>query len=263
MRPLKLIGLLAAASLITAACGQSVEAPDGEAAAEEQSKPLVLVAGATGGTGSLVVAELQKQGYPVRAFVRDTAKAAERLGADVEAVAGDLKDPASIAAAMDGVGAVINAAGASASGGPDNTAEKVDFEGARNLAEAALGAGVGQYVLVSSRGVTDDDHYLNRMFNNILIWKRRGEEAVAASGVPYTIVRPGGLSDDPGGNQTVIFEQGDTRSEGIWITRADVARVCVSALAHDAALNRVFEIHAEDGEAQADFGAEFASLSAS
>ena len=261
MRPLKLIGLLAAASLIAAACGQSVEAPDGEAAAEEQSKPLVLVAGATGGTGSLVVAELQKQGYPVRAFVRDTAKAAERLGADVEAVAGDLKDPASIAAAMDGVGAVINAAGASASGGPDNTAEKVDFEGARNLAEAALGAGVGQYVLVSSRGVTDDDHYLNRMFNNILIWKRRGEEAVAASGVPYTIVRPGGLSDDPGGNQTVIFEQGDTRSEGIWITRADVARVCVSALAHDAALNRVFEIHAEDGEAQADFGAEFASLS--
>ena len=263
MRPLKLIGLLAAASLIAAACGQSVEAPDGEAAAEEQSKPLVLVAGATGGTGSLVVAELQKQGYPVRAFVRDTAKAAERLGADVEAVAGDLKDPASIAAAMDGVGAVINAAGASASGGPDNTAEKVDFEGARNLAEAALGAGVGQYVLVSSRGVTDDDHYLNRMFNNILIWKRRGEEAVAASGVPYTIVRPGGLSDDPGGNQTVIFEQGDTRSEGIWITRADVARVCVSALAHDAALNRVFEIHAEDGEAQADFGAEFAALSAS
>ena len=261
MRPLKLIGLLAAASLIAAACGQSVEAPDGEAAAEEQSKPLVLVAGATGGTGSLVVAELQKQGYPVRAFVRDTAKAAERLGADVEAVAGDLKDPASIAAAMDGVGAVINAAGASASGGPDNTAEKVDFEGARNLAEAALGAGVGQYVLVSSRGVTDDDHYLNRMFNNMLIWKRRGEEAVAASGVPYTIVRPGGLSDDPGGNQTVIFEQGDTRSEGIWITRADVARVCVSALAHDAALNRVFEIHAEDGEAQADFGAEFASLS--
>ena len=263
MRPFKLIGFLAAASLIAAACGQRVEAPDGEAAGQEESRPLVLVAGATGGTGSLVVAELQKQGYPVRAFVRDTAKAAERLGADVEAVAGDLKDPASIAAAMDGVGAVINAAGASASGGPDNTAEKVDFEGARNLAEAALGAGVGQYVLVSSRGVTDDDHYLNRMFNNILIWKRRGEEAVAASGVPYTIVRPGGLSDDPGGNQTVIFEQGDTRSEGIWITRADVARVCVSALAHDAALNKVFEIHAEDGEAQADFGAEFASLSAS
>ena len=261
MRPFKLIGFLAAASLIAAACGQSGEAPAEESAAQEQSKPLVLVAGATGGTGSLVVAELVKQGYPVRAFVRNSAKAVERLGADVEAVVGDLKDPASIAAALDGVGAVINTA--SASGGPENSAEHVDFEGARNLAEAALAAGVGQYVLVSSRGVTDDDHYLNRMFNNILIWKRRGEEAVAASGIPYTIVRPGGLSDDPGGMQTVIFEQGDTQSEGIWITRADVARVCVSALAHEAALNKVFEIHAEDGEAQADFAAEFSSLSAS
>ena len=261
MRPFKLIGFLAAASLIAAACGQSGEAPAEESAAQEQSKPLVLVAGATGGTGSLVVAELVKQGYPVRAFVRNSAKAVERLGADVEAVVGDLKDPASIAAALDGVGAVINTA--SASGGPENSAEHVDFEGARNLAEAALAAGVGQYVLVSSRGVTDDDHYLNRMFNNILIWKRRGEEAVAASGIPYTIVRPGGLSDDPGGMQTVIFEQGDTQSEGIWITRADVARICVAALADEAALNKVFEIHAEDGEPQADFAAEFASLSAS
>ncbi len=263
MRAFKLIGLLAAASLTAAACGQNAEAPAEQAAPQADAKPLVLVAGATGGTGSLVVAELKKQGYAVRAFVRDTGRAAERLGADVEAVAGDLKDTASIAAALDGVGAVINAAAAGSGGGPDNTPEHVDFEGARNLAEAALAAGVGQYVLVSSRGVTDDDHYLNRMFNNVLIWKRRGEEAVVASGVPYTIVRPGGLSDDPGGNQTVIFEQGDGRAEGIWITRADVARVCVSALAHEAALNRVFEIHAEDGEPQGDFGAEFASLSAS
>ncbi|MXW19176.1 MAG: NAD(P)H-binding protein, partial [Gammaproteobacteria bacterium] len=101
MRPFKLIGFLAAASLVAAACGQSGDAPAEEPAAQDQepSKPLVLVAGATGGTGSLVVAELIEQGYPVRAFVRSTAKAVERLGADVEAVVGDLKDPASIAAA--------------------------------------------------------------------------------------------------------------------------------------------------------------------
>ncbi len=263
MRPLRMIGLLAAASLITSACEQGSEAPVEEAAPQEQSKPLVLVAGATGGTGSLVVAELQKQGYTVRAFVRNTAKAAERLGTDVEAVAGDLKDPDSIAAALDGVGAIINTAGAGVGGGEDNTPEKVDYEGARNLAEAASAAGVGQYVLVSSRGVTDEDHYLNQMFNNVLTWKLRGEEAVAASGVPYTIVRPGGLSDEPGGTQTIVFEQGDSRSEGIWITRADVARVCVSALSHEAARNKVFEVHAEDGEPQADFAADFASLSGS
>ena len=256
MRPRNMIGLLAAAALITIGSAQEVETP-------EAPKPLVLVAGATGGTGSLVVAELQKQGYPVRAFVRSTAKAAERLGADVEAVAGDLKDTASIAAALHGVGAVINAAGAGGGGSGDNTPEKVDYEGARNLADAASAAGVGQYVLVSSRGVTDDDHFLNQMFDNVMLWKRRGEEAVAASGVPYTIVRPGGLSDDPGGNQTIIFEQGDTRSQGIWNTRADVARVCVAALKHEAARNKIFEIHAVDGEPQADFAAEFATLSGS
>ena len=263
MRPFKLIGFLAAASLLAAACGQNGEAPAGEPAAQEQSKPLVLVVGATGGTGSLVVAELMKQGYPVRAFVRSSAKAVERLGADVEAVVGDLKDPASIAPALDGVGAVINTASASASGGPENSAEKVDFEGARNLAEAALAAGVGQYVLVSSRGVTDDDHYLNRMFNNILIWKRRGEEAVAASGIPYTIIRPGGLNDGPGNEQTVIFEQGDLPGLEKAISRADVARVTVAAVKDEEARNKVFEIYARDGEPQTGFSGEFAALGGS
>ena len=263
MRPFKLIGFLAAASLGAAACGQSGDAPAEHPAAQEESKPLVLVAGATGGTGSLVVAELVKQGYPVRAFVRDTAKAAERLGADVEAVVGDLKDPASIAAALDGVGAVINAAGASAGGGPGNTAENVDFEGARNLAEAALAAGAGQYVLVSSRGVTDDDHYLNQMFNNVMLWKRRGEEAVMASGITYTIVRPGGLNDEPGSAQTIVFEQGDNPGRGKVISRTDLARVCVAALRDEGAVNKVFEIYTRDGEPQTDFSGEFAALGGS
>ncbi|MCY4254845.1 MAG: SDR family oxidoreductase [Gammaproteobacteria bacterium] len=263
MRPLQLFPGLLAAAFFAAACQQSVEAAAEAAEPAEEPKPLVLVAGATGGTGSLVVAELLKQGYPVRAFVRDAAKALERLGPEVEAVAGDLKDVASIAAALDGVGAVINAAGAGAGGGEDNTPEKVDYEGARNLAEAAHAAGASQYVLVSSRGVTDDDHYLNRMFNNVLKWKRKGEEAVAASGIDYTIVRPGGLGDGEGGGQTIVFEQGDNRSEGIFINRADVARVCVAALQHDAARNKVFEIRAADGEPQADFGPDFEALSGS
>ncbi len=263
MRALQLFPGLLAVALLATACQQSGEAPAEAAEPAGAPKPLVLVAGATGGTGSLVVAELLKQGYPVRAFVRDTAKALERLGPEVEAVAGDLKDVASIGAALDGVGAVINAAGAGVAGGEDNTPEKVDYEGARNLAEAAHAAGVSQYVLVSSRGVTDDDHYLNRMFNNVLKWKLKGEEAVADSGIDYTIVRPGGLGDGEGGGQTIVFEQGDARSEGIFINRADVARVCVAALRHDAARNKVFEIHAADGEPQADFGPDFEALGGS
>ena len=263
MRTLKSLPVLVAAILLTVASGQVRETPAENTTAEEYTKPLVLVAGATGKTGSKVVAELQARGFPVRAFVRDAARAAERLGPEVEAAVGDLRDPASIAAALDGVGAIINAAGSGVPAADDNMPEHVDFEGARNLAEAAAAAGVGHHVLVSSQGVTHDGHALNRMFNNILVWKRRGEEAVTASGVAYTIVRPGGLNDEPGGIQKIAFDQGDKSEQGRIISRTDVARVCVAALEHEDARNKVFEIHGAGVEAETDFAAEFAALAGS
>ena len=252
-----------AASLLIAVSGQVAPVQAEEAATEEDMKPLVLVAGATGKTGSLVVAQLKAKGYPVRAFVRSAEKAAERLGADVEAVVGDLRDPASIAAALDGVGVVVNAAGSGVPAADDNMPEHVDFEGARNLADAAAAASVGHYVLISSMGATQDDHQLNRLFNNILIWKRKGEEAVAASGIPYTVIRPGGLNDGPGNEQTVIFEQGDLPGLEKAISRADVARVTVAAVKDEKARNKVFEIYARDGEPQTGFSGEFAALGGS
>lgn len=252
-----------AACLLIALSGQVAPVQAEEAVAEEDMKPLVLVAGATGKTGALVVAQLQEKGYPVRAFVRSAEKAAERLGAAVEAAVGDLRDPASIAATLDGVDVVINAAASGIPAADGNMPEHVDFEGARNLADAAAAAGVGQYVLVSSMGVTDDDHYLNQMFNNVMSWKRRGEEAVVASGISYTIVRPGGLNDGPGNAQTILFEQGDVPGRGKVISRADVARVCVAAVQNEEARNKVFEIYARDGEPQTDFSGEFAALGGS
>ena len=252
-----------AASLLIAVSGQVAPVEAEEAAAEEDMKPLVLVAGATGKTGVLVVQQLKAKGYPVRAFVRNAQKAADRLGPDVEAVVGDLRDPASIAATLDGVNVVVNAAGSGVPAPDDNMPEHVDFEGARNLADAAAAAGVGHYVLISSMGATQDDHQLNRLFNNILIWKRKGEEAVAASGIPYTIIRPGGLNDGPGHEQTVIFEQGDLPGLEKAISRADVARVTVAAVKDDGARNKVFEIYARDGEPQTGFSGEFAALGGS
>ena len=263
MRTLKSTPALAAAALLAALSGQVSVVTAADASAEESARPLVLVAGATGKTGSLTVAQLQAKGYPVRAFVRNAAKAAERLGPDVETAVGDLRDPASIAAALDGVGVVINAAGSGVPAADDNMPEHVDFEGARNLADAAAAAGVGHYVLVSSMGVTHDDHQLNRLFNNILMWKRKGEDAVAASGIPYTIIRPGGLNDGPGNEQTVIFEQGDIMGMNKAISRTDVARVTVAAVKDEEARNKVFEIYARDGEPQSDFSGEFAALGGS
>jgi NAD(P)-dependent dehydrogenase (short-subunit alcohol dehydrogenase family) len=99
-------------------------------------KGLVLVAGATGGTGRATVSELTRRGYQVRAFVRNIDSAREKLGAQVEFAEGDVRDRESIDAAMHGVSAVISAIGAGR-GAPENGPEFVDFGGVKNIVESA------------------------------------------------------------------------------------------------------------------------------
>lgn len=218
---------------------------------------LILVAGATGRTGVEVVRELQASGYRVRAFVRDIDRAREKLGEDVEYALGDVRDRATIDAALDGVGALISAIGAGR-GDPSNGPEFVDYGGVRNLAEAAAAADLRQMVLVSSGGVTQEDHILNKMFDNVLLWKFKGEEALRSSGVAYTIVRPGGLTNAPGAEYEILFLQGDKDSGAI--PRTDVARVCVAALDSEDARNKTFEIISGKNPPSADFAESFARL---
>lgn len=220
---------------------------------------LVLVAGATGGTGQQVVRELNAAGYRVRALVRDPASARPVLGDGVEYATGDVRERSTIDAALTGVRYAIAAIGASRKD-PANGPEFVDYQGVRNLADAAAAAKLDQLVVVSSAGVTQTDHPINRMFGNVLIWKGKGEDAVRASGVPYTIVRPGGLTDRPGGQSGVRLEQGD-RGTG-FIPRADVARVCVAALKSPAARNRTFELYSAQTGPDMDWDAAFGKLAA-
>ena len=219
----------------------------------------VLVAGATGQTGQLIVRELLASGYEVRALVRDTAKARQTLGEKVELVQGDIKDPATLAAAFAGTDAVISAVGARGAKGPDRP-EAIDYQGVKNLVDAAVTARSQQFVLVSSRSVTQPENPLNKLFGNVLIWKLKGEDALRASGVPYTVVRPGGLTNGPGGDKDLVFEQGDTVSAQTTITRADVARICVQALKYPEARNRTFETSARPGPPVTDWRAKFAAL---
>jgi uncharacterized protein YbjT (DUF2867 family) len=193
----------------------------------------------------------------VRAFVRDVDAAREKLGDGVDYVQGDVREIKTIVTALDGVDALISTIGAGR-GDPANGPEFVDFGGVKNLAEAAASAGLRQFVLVSSMGVTQEDHMLNKMFNNVLLWKFKGEEALRNSGVPYTIVRPGGLTNAPGGEFAVVFAQGDTETGAI--PRADVALVCVAALGTEAALNKTFEISSGKQPPADDLGAIFAGL---
>lgn len=221
--------------------------------------PIVAVAGATGRTGQLVVAQLLAAHWKVRALVRDTAKAESTLGKGVELRVADVRDQQALTAALKGVTYVISTIGASGGmkSAPGDGPQEVDFQGVRNLALAAKADGVKQFVLVSSTGTGHADTYPSTFMRPFLQAKAQGEAALRASGVPYTIVRPGGLNGQVVG-ASLTFAQGDTSSGTI--SRADVATVCIAALGDPGALGKTFEIFDGDSGAATGWKARFAAL---
>jgi uncharacterized protein YbjT (DUF2867 family) len=209
---------------------------------------LVLVVGATGRTGRLVLEQLRRDPrYAIRPMARDVAAARRNIGADYAWVAGDVTKPGTLVPAMAGVSLVLVTIGATERSGP-NSPEFVDYGGVKNVTDAALGAGVRQLVLESSMGVGSGGGLLGVMLNllsgDALKWKARSESHLRASGLPYTIVRPGGLTDDPGGQTGIALQQGDEGSGRI--PRADVAAVMIAALDNPDALRKTFEIVSDE-----------------
>jgi len=247
-----LLGAVAVASALIAASIPAIAA--------DKSGPVLLVVGATGGTGREVVKQALERKYVVRALVRDEAKARVQLGDAVQYVVGDVRTGAGIDSAMKGVDYVVSALGSNVRNDPANTPESVDYGGVKSLVESAVSARVKQFVLVSSMGATHTDHPLNRMFGNILVWQKKGEDVLRASGVPYTVVRPGGLLDAPGGRAGVkVFQGDDLRNQGR-IPRADVATVCLAALGNSAAQGKTFELIGDAAGTRTDFDSMFAGL---
>jgi uncharacterized protein YbjT (DUF2867 family) len=218
-------------------------------------KGLLLVVGATGRTGQHVVYKAVQRGLSVRALVRDTQRAHSLFGDTVQIVTADVRQPETLQAAFGNVNNVICATG----GNPrsTDTPEKIDFEGVRNQVEAAQAAGVSHFVLVSSIAVTKPDHPLNA-FGQILSWKLKGEYSLRNSDLVYTIVRPGGLTDEQGGQSALQIDQGDRISGKI--NRADVAEVCLQALEQPKARNTTFEVIEGLGPASEDWSMLFSGL---
>ncbi len=208
----------------------------------------VLVTGATGRTGQEVVKALVARDLAVRAMVRDRAAARSVLPEAVEIVEGDLSKPASLAAAVAGCTAIVSATGAQPSFDPTGPL-RIDFLGVRDLIDAAVAAGtVERFVFVTSLCVSRLFHPLN-LFYLILFWKRQAEAHLQASGLDYTIVRPGGLRSEDS-DEGIMMAAADTLFEG-GIPRAKVARVCVAALEQPAASGKIVEIVASPEASQA------------
>jgi uncharacterized protein YbjT (DUF2867 family) len=221
----------------------------------------VLVVGATGSIGRLVVDEAIRQGHKVRVLVRDLRRAG-KLPAVAQRVIGDLTLPDTLVAAVDGIDAIVFTHGAD--GGGRSAAEHVSYGGVRNVFEALRGRPV-RVALMTAIGVTNRTGSYNRS-TEVHDWKRRSERLLRASGLPYTIVRPGWFDYNAADQHRLVLLQGDTRHAGVTsdgiVARAQIAQVLVRSLTSASATRKTFELAAERGPATKDFDVLFAALDA-
>ena len=200
-----------------------------------------FVAGATGQTGRRIVQELVKRNLPVRALVRNLETGKEILPAEAELVVGDVLKPEDLGEAIADCTVLLCATGAAPS--LDLTGPyQVDYQGTKNLVDAAKAKEIEHFVLVSSLCVSKFFHPLN-LFWLILYWKKQAEAYIQESGLTYTIVRPGGLKNEDNPDP-ILMSSADTLFDGS-IPRIKVAQVCVESLFQPAAQNKIVEVVAK------------------
>jgi uncharacterized protein YbjT (DUF2867 family) len=221
----------------------------------------VLVVGASGSIGRLVVDEALRLGHVVRALVRTPDKA-RQLPAQAQMIIGDVTRPDTLRGALNGVDAIVFTLGSDGLGKVG--AETVDYGGVRNVL-GALGLRKVRIALMTAIGITDRTGNYNRT-TEAHDWKRRSERLVRASALPYTIVRPGWFDYNAPDQHRLVLLQGDRRhagdpSDGV-IARRQIAQVLVHSLSSDQALRKTFELIAATGPAPDDFDALFSPLEA-
>ncbi|CAI0541422.1 unnamed protein product [Linum tenue] len=248
----------AAAAKVQALKEDLIESLNSDASADSatasfpSSSKLVLVVGGSGGVGQLVVASLLTRGIKSRLFLRDPEKATALFGVQdnekLEVLKADTRNSADLDPSMfEGVTHVICTTGTTAFPSRrwdgDNTPERVDWEGVRNLV-SALPPSVKRLVLVSSVGVTK--------FNE-LPWRNLEYMCLYHS-------RPGRLTDGPytsydlntllkataGERRAVIIGQGDKLVGEA--SRLVVAEACIQALDIDFTEGNAYEISSVVGE---------------
>src|SRR3954454_16047718 len=196
----------------------------------------VLVAGGHGQVALHLLRLLAERGHHGRGLIRnpDHAPELERIGA--VPVLCDLETDDAVPH-VGAAGAIVFAAGA----GPGSGAERkrtVDSGGAVKLIEAAEELGVQRYLMVSSMGAGDPESAPEAM-RPYQQAKHDADEALAASALEWTIVRPGGLTDEPGSGRVAVAER---LGRSCSVPRADVALVLVESLTSPRTVRRTFEL---------------------
>jgi uncharacterized protein YbjT (DUF2867 family) len=187
---------------------------------------------------------LVEDGHEVRGLVRKEEQTGDVEADGAEPVLVDLETEeveGGIGEAVEGCDAIVFAAGAGPGSG-DARKETMDYGGAAKLVEAAEGRGVRRYLMLSAMGASDPEGGSEGM-RPYLRAKARADERLAESGLDYTIIRPGSLTEDEGTGSIEAAERLGRRGE---IPREDVARTFADALEDEHTYHKSFEILSGD-----------------
>ncbi|MCM3135637.1 SDR family oxidoreductase [Paenibacillus polysaccharolyticus] len=202
----------------------------------------VLVIGANGQIGKHLVEQLAQEGkHQVTAMIRkpEQVDALKELGAQV--VMGDLEGTVDeLAEAMKDQNAIVFTAGSGGSTGPDKTL-LIDLDGAVKTMEAAEKQGISRYILVSAYGADQRSKWPEEI-KPYYVAKHFADRALFASDLNYTIIRPGGLKNEPGTGKVAV---GTDLKPGS-VAREDVARVIAASLQEEKTYRRAFDLIAGD-----------------
>jgi uncharacterized protein YbjT (DUF2867 family) len=204
---------------------------------------MILVVGTTGLLGSRICERLRAEGQPVRAFVRSTSnpskvRALKSFGCEL--AIGDLKEPAQIRTACQGISAVISTASSTISRQPGDSIESVDLEGQLALVNAAKSEGVSRFVFVSFRDNANVQHPLTRA-------KRSVERAIAD--LEFTSIQASyfmevwlspALGFDYNHGRVRLY--GDGSKPISWVSFGDVAEFCIAPVLRSVASRSVLEV---------------------
>ena len=198
---------------------------------------VVAVAGGHGKIAMLLHPLLVERGDEPRAIIRNPDQERDVRAAGAEPVVFDLEAEDDASPAIRGADAIVFAAGA----GPGSGVERkwtVDYGAAAKLVDAAKREGIDRYVIVSSIGADDPPAEGGEVFGEYLRAKAKADRELAASGLDFTIVRPGMLTDAQPTGQVAAAE----KLERAEIPRADVAAVVAACLHEPATIGKAFTL---------------------
>ena len=203
----------------------------------------IVIAGAHGQIARRLGRLLSARGDTVVGIIRNPAHESDVVADGVDPVVLDLETarPEEVETAVRDVDAVVFAAGAGPGSGPARK-RTVDLGGAVKLADAARSTGVRRYVMVSSIGA-DRPEAADESMRPYLRAKAEADDYVRASGLDFTIVRPGSLTDDPGTGRVQVSVELGNRGP---VPRDDVAAVLAAVLATPATIGKTFELFTGD-----------------